>query len=136
MDKYKRIYSQFMISFLEDAILYEISLNSKSRNEQFAKTISILYSSSYKFASDKHARSNNLITLAFVSASGYSKLVEHDVRIIYTFHIFERKLAEMRGGKNGVRNDRALLPGNSFNKSTTVNRPRIRAHVAQSLSVH
>lgn len=121
-----------MISFLEDAILYEISLNSKSRNEQFAKTISILYSSSYKFAS----RSNSLITLAFVSASGYSKLVEHDVRIIYTFHIFERKLAEMRGGKNGVRNDRALLPGNSFNKSTTVNRPRIRAHVAQSLSVH
>lgn len=124
-----------MISFLEDAILYEIPLNSKSQNEHSLQK-SILYSSSYKFASDKHARSNNLITLAFVSASGYSKLVEHDVRIIYTFHIFERRLAEMRGGKNGVRNDRALLPGNSFNKSTTVNRPRIRAHVAQSLSVH
>lgn len=59
-----------------------------------------------------------------------------DIKIIYIFHIFERRLAEMRGGKNGVRNDRALLPGNSFNKSTTVNRPRIRAHVAQSLSVH
>lgn len=60
----------------------------------------------------------------------------NDIRIIYIFHIFERRLAEMRGGKNRVRNDRALLPGNSFNKSTTVNRPRIRAHVAQSLLVH
>lgn len=63
-------------------------------------------------------------------------LLNVDIRIIYIFHIFERRLAEMRGGKNRVRNDRALLPGNSFNKSTTVNRPRIRAHVAQSLSVH
>lgn len=129
-----------MISFLQDAILENFSTRYLCILEAKTNTICkkyIKHIDSLHQMNSEYAKSNSLITFAFVSASGigYSKLVERYKNHLY-FHIFERRLAEMRGGKNRVRNDRALLPGNSFNKSTTVNRPRIRAHVAQSLSVH